>query len=112
MYIYVVSLAAFSRLRQHAVGIGDTHETTSDHLASDELDVSFILVAATQVALRENIAQIVGEETRMPTICQSCVFVLFDSFVDVQAIFAELAQQCAPEVRCVRYVCYLIQLFG
>ena len=65
-------------IRQRGVRKGETHETTSDHLASDELDVSFILVAATQLALREDVAQVVEVETRMPAICQSRVFVLFN----------------------------------
>ena len=96
---------------QRRVGDGHTYKAPSDHLPREKLDVPLVLVAAANLALGEDIAQVVGQEAGMPAEGQPRVLIFLNQFAHVQPVAPELVQECTPEVGGVGDVGDFVELF-
>lgn len=93
------------------VGSRNTYKAPSDHLPREELDVPLVLVAAANLTLGEDIAQVVFQVAGMPAEGQPRVLVFLNQFVHVQPVAPELVQERTPEVGGVGDVGDFVELF-
>ena len=94
------------------VGNWNTYKAPSDHLPREELDVPLVLIAATSLALGEDVAEVVFQVAGVSAEGQPRVLVFLNQFVHVQPVAPELGQERAPEIGGVGDVGDLVEFFG